>query len=345
MKNIQINNISFSYKKGKGVFQDFSLQLEQQGENGKVTAIMGSSGSGKSTLMKLLLGIEKPVSGKIEMFPLNPIFSYVPQEPVLFEHLSINDNARYFKFAGAFKKRFNENIYNELVKSLGLEDVINASKSVLELSGGQKQRLSLLRALSIEPDFLLLDEPCNGLDAEVKRSFLNKLREITQRYGLFVLYITHHKLEAQLIADDVVYLVQDNSSIVKQAAQGTILEFIQHPPVLEAAHIFRFPAVKILPLKKDAAGNIQIAKDGKEISEYWLVEDDNIQINKDGQFSFKVVSKSAVYTVIGNEEAGIEWMLPSKFLNGVALNENIRLEIMEPLTKYFQTGNKIKNNL
>lgn len=345
MKNIHINNISFSYKKGKAVFRDFSLQLGQEGNTGKVTAIMGSSGSGKSTLMKLLLGIEKPGTGTIKMFPGNPVFSYVPQEPVLFEHLSIKDNARYFQFAGAFKKRFNENLYNELVKSLGLGEVVEAKKSVLELSGGQKQRLSLLRALSIEPDFLLLDEPCNGLDAEVKRSFLNKLREITQRYGLFVLYITHHKLEAQLVADDVVYLTQDNAETVSHAAQGTITEFMEHPPVLEAAHIFRFPDVKILPVKKGAGGNVQIAKSENEITEYWLVEDDNIQINNNGRFLFKVVSKSAVYTVIGNEEAGIEWMLPGNFLNGVALNENIKLEITEPQTKYFQTGKKIKNNL
>jgi iron(III) transport system ATP-binding protein len=344
MNTIHINNISFFYKKGEDVFRDFSLQLEQPEGKGKVTAIMGSSGSGKSTLMKLLLGIEKPFSGSIEMQPVNPVFSYVPQEPVLFEHLSIKDNARYFQFAGAFKSRFNENLYNELVKSLGLEEVINARRTVLELSGGQMQRLSLLRALSIEPDFLLLDEPCNGLDAEVKRSFLNKLREITQRYGLFVLYITHHKLEAQLIADEVVYLLQDKNSMVKQAAKGTILEFMEAPPVLEAAYIFRSTEVKILPLKKNANGNVQIAKDENEVSEYWLVEEENIQLSSTDGFPFKVISKSSVYTVIRNEEAGIVWVLPRKFLDNVVLGENIMLKVTEPKAKYNQTNNEIKND-
>lgn len=341
MKTIKINNISFSYKKGKEIFHNFNLRFEQEKGKGKVTAIMGSSGSGKSTLMKLLLGIEKPGSGNIDMFPNNPVFSYVPQEPVLFEHLSIQENARYFQFAGAYKKLFNENLYNELVKSLGLEEVLNLQKSVLELSGGQKQRLSLLRALSIEPDFLLLDEPANGLDAEVRRSFLNKLREITQRYGLFVLYITHHQLEAQLIADDVVYLEQDKNSIVTQAAIGTILEFIEHPPILEAAYVFRSTEVKILPLKEDSNGIMQIANDENEISEYWLVEEDNIELSKDEGFPFKVVSKSAVYTVIRNEEAGIVWVLPTKFLGNVELDEIVRLKITEPKTKYSKTKNKI----
>lgn len=337
MKSIQLHKIQFNYKKGKPVFDKFSLQLTQQAAAGKVTAIMGSSGSGKSTLMKLLLGIEKPLSGSITMQPARPVFSYVPQEPVLFEHLSIEDNARYFRFAGAFKTRFNEALYSELVLSLDLEEVINAKKSVLELSGGQKQRLSLLRALSIEPDFLLLDEPCNGLDAEVKRSFLNKLREITQRYGLFVLYITHHKLEAQLIADDIVYLVQDKrDGSVKQAAQGSITEFMEKPPVLEAAYVFRFPDVKVLPVQTGADGNIRLAESENTASEYWLVDDKNIQLSTDKGFPFKVVSESPLYTIIRNELVAVEWVLPAALLKGVAVNDEVKLIITEPQIKYYQ---------
>lgn len=335
MKSISIKNIGFSYKKGNVVFNEFSLSLSQQDTEGKITAVMGASGSGKSTLMKLLLGIEKPLSGTIEMQPVNPVFSYVPQEAVLFEHLSIKDNARYFQFAGGFKKRFNEELYAELVKSLGLEEVINSKKSVLELSGGQKQRLSLLRALSIEPDFLLLDEPCNGLDAEVKRAFLNKLREITQRYGLFVLYITHHKLEAQLIADKVVYLMQEKQTgTVSQAAQGSILEFMEKPPVLEAAYIFRFPEVKVLPVKPGFNGKMILAKTGEQATEHWLVDDNQIELNASEGFTFKVVSNSAVYTVLRNDEAGVEWMIQSKYLAQQEINSIITVNVNKDVLKY-----------
>jgi ABC-type multidrug transport system ATPase subunit len=335
MKSISINNIYFSYKKGAAVFQDFSLQFTQPETEGKVTAIMGSSGSGKSTLMKLLLGIEKPQNGSIVMQPEAPVIAYVPQEAVLFEHLSIKDNARYFQFAGAYKKRFNENLYNELLLSLGLKEVVNSGKSVLELSGGQKQRLSLLRALSIEPDFLLLDEPCNGLDAEVKRSFLNKLREITQRFRLAVLYITHHKLEAQLIADEVVYLMQNkDTGTVTQAAQGSITEFMEKPPVLEAAHIFRFPDVKILPIKQIENGKIILAKNEAEATEHWLVEDEHLELNTPEGIEFRVVSKSAIYTVLRNEEVGLEWMLPNKISKHVELNSTLLLNVKNGILKY-----------
>ena len=343
MKSISINNISFSYKKGKDIFHDFTLQMQQGEGKGKVTAIMGSSGSGKSTLMKLLLDIESPISGNIVMLPAKPIFSYVPQEPVLFEHLSIKDNARYFQFAGVYKKRFNETLYNELAISLGLEEVVNSTKSDLQLSGGQKQRQSLLRALSIEPDFLLLDEPCNGLDAEVKRSFLNKLREITQRYDLFVLYITHHKLEAQLIADEVVYLIQDKDLAVKRSAKGTILDFMESPPVLDAAYVFRFPDVKILPLKRGVeGGDIEITSNAEEVSEYWLVEDENIKLGTEKGVHFKIVSKSSVYTVIRNEETGMEWMMASKLLGNAKLHDEIILSITGVKTKYHHITENIK---
>lgn len=339
MKSINIKNLDFTYKKGNSVFQNFNLYLKQQESEGKIIALMGASGSGKSTLMKLLLGIENPVSGTIEMLPVNPVFSYVPQEAVLFEHLSIKDNACYFQFAGGFKKRFNKDLYAELIESLGLENVINSKKSVLELSGGQKQLLSLLRALSIEPDFLLLDEPCNGLDAEVKRAFLNKLREITQRYGLFVLYITHHKLEAQLIADDVLYLVQDKiTGTVHKSALASVQHFIDKPPVMHAAQVFRFPDIKLLPMSINESGKIIIAKNENDITQYWLVDDKDILINRNDGFPFKVISKSPMYVVVRHEASATEWMLPNSQLQANKVGEQVFLKIINKVAVFAKDG-------
>lgn len=339
MKSINVKNIGFSYKKGNAVFKEFSLSLLQDENEGKITAIMGASGSGKSTLMKLLLGIEKTLTGSIEMQPANPVFSYVPQEAVLFEHLSIQDNARYFEFAGSFKKRFNQELYNELVRSMELEDVLDAKKSVLELSGGQKQRLCLLRALSIEPDFLLLDEPCNGLDAEVKRAFLNKLREITQRYGLFVLYITHHKSEAKLIADEVVYFVQDiHNGIVSYSVQDTVQAFMEKPPVMQAAQVFRFPDIKLLPICVNRLKEPVIAVNEDDITHYWLVDDENITICASEGFPFRLISKSPIYAVVRHEESKIEWILPTMQLKEFSLGEIVYIKIDERVAVYAKNG-------
>jgi len=344
MKQIEIDNITFAYKSNPRIFENFSLKLQPGEQNGFVTAVMGASGSGKSTLLKLLLGIEKPQTGNIRITPENPIVAYVPQEPVLFEHLSLQKNARYFEFAGAFKQQFNKELYNELVEALDLKDVLTKARSVVEISGGQKQRLSLLRALSINPDFLLMDEPCNGLDAEVKRSFLNKLRSITEHYGLFVLYITHHKLEAQLIADEVAYLSPDaETDVIRKAVKAPILDFIRKPPLLEAAEVFRFPDVKILPVVKQGADIVSIAERREDATHFWLVEESGIRLGTGEGWSFRVVSKSPVYSVIRHDESQTEWMLSSQLLNGYALDEMVALKLTDDITEYNKNG--ILNNL
>ena len=342
MKRIELQNVNFEYKGGKPVFSGLNLCLESGQGQGHCTAIMGASGSGKSTLLKLLLGIEMAKTGTLSMKPADPVISYVPQEPVLFEHLSPKRNARYFEFAGAYQHRFDESLYFGLMHSLGLKEVIENAKSVTAISGGQKQRLSLLRALSINPDFILLDEPCNGLDAEVKRNFLNKLREITEQYGLFVLYITHHKLESQLIADDIAYLVQDISSgVVHQAVKSTVKDFIHRPPVLEAAHVFRFPDVKVLPVSKLANGTVTIANDSKSTTHYWLIDDQDIGFTDEG-WKFKVVAKSPVYATIRHEPSQIDWMMPSELLNGQPVGGIVNLNFRDDVLEYDENGLLIK---
>jgi ABC-type nitrate/sulfonate/bicarbonate transport system ATPase subunit len=344
MKRIEISGMGFSYKSAQKVFEDFSLSLFSGEGKGKITAVMGPSGAGKTTLLKLLLGIEKPAEGMIELFPEQPVISYVPQEPVLFEHLSIIQNARYFQISGGYKSFFNEQLFNELIDQLGIADIIHSKKQVTELSGGQKQRLSLLRALSINPDFLLLDEPCNGLDAGVKRSFLNKLREIALRHGLYVLYITHHKLEAQLIADEVVYLVQDRKlhGLVRKAVIAGIVDFSLHPPALDAAEIFRFPDVKILSFIKDGSGRITLTSDYGLATGFYLIEQENIIFPASGGYLFRIVSKSPLFSVLRHEDSGIEWMISSDILPKFDAGSEIRLDFAGEIAAYDSAGMLIK---
>lgn len=343
MINIEINNLVFSYKEAKQVFGSFTLNLTSENKHGHIITVMGPSGSGKSTLLKLLLQIEKPQSGSINIFPHSAVISYVPQEPVLFEHLSPEKNARYFQFAGIYKNRFDENLYLELIKTLDLKDVVEKSKSVNEISGGQKQRLSLLRALSVNPDLLFLDEPCNGLDADVKKSFLNKLREITERYGLFVLYITHHKLEAQLIADEVVYLIHNKKDfVVRNAVKASIQSFINEPPILEAATVFRFPDVKILPTVALIDNKLSVISERSKISErfdgFVLFEEHNISFNKKDGIPFNILTKSPVYSIIHHDITDIELMISSAQLNGYNVGERVFLKLNGPVLTYNSEG-------
>ena len=209
---------------------------------GKIVSLMGASGAGKTTLMKIVLGIESPIKGRVIINPKKMNTSYVPQDPVLFDHLSPLENAKLFKRVRNQKKFFDDQLFRELSESLDLQNVLETSKKVSELSGGQRQRLSLLRAMSINPMFLLLDEPCTGLDSEVKRVFLIKLRELASKYNLLVLYITHNIEEAKLISDEVLYLQSTNpDGIINRVSHSSFSEFFSAPPTLEAARNCYFP--------------------------------------------------------------------------------------------------------
>lgn len=339
MKRIDIQNLSFSYKKSAPIFKDLNLRLSSTEGKGKISVVMGTSGAGKSTLLKILLNIEHPQQGQISLSPQAPVISYVPQEPVLFEHLSVEENATYFQFAGAYRSRFNQSLYNELIEDLGLRSVLEQSKSVTQLSGGQKQRLSLLRALSINPDFVFLDEPCNGLDAEVKRSFLNKLREITETYGLFVLYVTHHKLEAQLIADEIIYLHKNKQGdFIKEVARGTARQFVSAPPLIEAAKVFNFPDVKILSGFRNSDDQIEITRDTAKIKNYWLVRDENLRFDTESGITFRVVSKSDAYAVIVHAASDTEWLLADGLVPNLAKGRELKIALTGELITYDAEG-------
>ncbi len=262
MTNIRVENIEFSYKKKK-VFKDFSLDFTFIGNKGHVYALMGPSGCGKTTLLKLLLNTEKQTQGNINISPDNPVISYVPQAPVLFEHLTPLQNALYLKKIDKYRNQFNQTFFEELTTFLDLEEVLNTSKSVLEMSGGQKQKLSLLRALSIKPNILLMDEPCSGLDEEVKKHFLLSLKTIIEENNILVIYVTHHNAEAKLIADDVIYLMPNKKNgLINKSFKTDIHSFTQSPPVIDVAQAFGFPDYNILPCEIQNE-NIIICKKGR----------------------------------------------------------------------------------
>lgn len=296
--SLKFDNVTFGYNKLQEVLSNvtFEINNKEAKKHGHVAAIMGESGAGKSTILKLILGIESGYIGTITTTPITPTISYVPQEAILFEHLTPLQNARYFENVSNYKSKFDLNLFESLVATLDLKNVLQ-SKSVLELSGGQRQRLSLLRALSIRPDFLLLDEPCTGLDAEVKLQFLYKLRQLIQEFDLFVLYITHHQDEARIIANDVIYLTKDEkTNCVSKVIKGEIRDFVHQTPTLEAAKVFHFPDLNIIPIKVEE-NKIYPTKENLTSNSITL-KSENISFNNEAGFEFKVISSSPMFTQI-----------------------------------------------
>lgn len=235
-QSIVLRRVNFGYDKGPLVFSDLSLRIEKPRGSGYVVGLMGDSGCGKSTLFKLLLQIKEIQSGEIILSPRNAVISYVPQEPILFEHLTPLENAMYFEKIERFRNRFDIISFEKISKTLNMVDLLKEAKSVSEISGGQRQRLSLLRALSIAPDILLLDEPLVGLDEKIKESFLKLIVQFAHEYQILVLYISHHRQELELIADEILYFVKHDKQAVSQICQNDIATFFKVPPTLSALY-------------------------------------------------------------------------------------------------------------
>jgi len=202
-------------------------------ERGKTTVLIGPSGCGKSTLLRLIIGLIEPDSGLISLGeePINPHninslrrrIGYVIQEGGLFPHLTAGANvvlmARHVgKSQEEMQKRLRE--LCELTRFSG--NLL--SRYPVELSGGQRQRVSLMRALMLAPELLLLDEPLGALDPLVRASLQKDLKEIFTRLGQTVLFVTHDLAEAIYFGNEIV-LMNEGRIIQK----GTVTDLRESP--------------------------------------------------------------------------------------------------------------------
>ncbi|HEY3782247.1 MAG TPA: ATP-binding cassette domain-containing protein [Fimbriimonadaceae bacterium] len=226
---IQLENISKNYGDNAAL-----LPLSLAFAEGKTTALIGPSGCGKSTLLRLLMGLIKPSSGQV-VFNGAPVpdwiqtrreMGYVVQDGGLFPHLTAQRNvglmARHLKKPESqIQSKINELCELTRFPKDGLQ------RFPAELSGGQKQRLSLMRALMLEPQILLLDEPLGALDPMVRVQLQADLKEIFQRLKQTVIFVTHDLAEAGFLSDEIVLM--NEGAIVQKGS----LKDLQEKPASE----------------------------------------------------------------------------------------------------------------
>lgn len=214
---------------GKLVLHPLDLEVPA----GKTLVVLGPSGCGKSTMIRLMNGLLRPDSGAVyfdgEMLlvdnvaPARRRMGYVIQGGGLFPHLTARQNmmlvARHLGHdASAMAKRVEE------LRELTSFPVDGLDRYPRELSGGQRQRVSLMRALFLDPELLLLDEPLGALDPMIRSELQDDLRRIFRELGKTVVLVTHDLSEAAFFADDVV-LMRDG--VVVQ--RGPLVDLLQNP--------------------------------------------------------------------------------------------------------------------
>lgn len=190
------------------VIKDVDIDFER----GHFVTFLGPSGCGKTTLLRMVAGFYEPDEGEIllngkrieKIPPYGRNTAMVFQEYALFPHMNVFDNVSYGLRVKHKPKKEIETRVTEALELMQLKGMENRYPN--QMSGGQQQRVAVARALVMNPDLLLLDEPLSNLDAKLRESVRVELREIQKKMGLSTIYVTHDQSEALSMSDMVVVL-------------------------------------------------------------------------------------------------------------------------------------------
>ena len=197
---------------------------------GTLVTLLGPSGCGKTTTLRLIAGLESASEGRIliggeDVTHLSATYrrvSMVFQSYALFPHMTVLDNVGYGLSVKGMAKGEVKARAEAGLETVGLKGF--GARLPSELSGGQQQRVAVARAIVLEPEVLLLDEPLSNLDAKLRRHVREEIRQIQQRLGLTAVYVTHDQEEAMAVSDRII--VMKNAEI---AQEGTPHDLYDRP--------------------------------------------------------------------------------------------------------------------
>ncbi len=254
MSSIRLVNIHKHWE-GSKALDGISLEIEPA----SFCVLLGPSGCGKSTTLRIIAGLESATSGQVLVDgvdvthapPAQRGIAMVFQNYALFPHLSVAQNIGFGLSVRKVERGEAARRLKEAAELLGLTPLLERKPS--QLSGGQQQRVALGRALVAQTKVCLMDEPLSNLDAQLRQEMRHELRELQQRLGLTVVYVTHDQTEAMSMADQVVLL---NQGRIEQNAAPRAL--YAQPATTFAARFIGTPAMNLLKLDQGRIAGSQI---------------------------------------------------------------------------------------
>lgn len=241
---VEINEMTFTHENGRTVFEDVNITIP----HGKITAIMGPSGTGKTTLLRLIGGQLAPTKGTIrvagklihdlsykELYHLRKCMGMLFQTGGLFTHLNVYENV-------AFALREHTKLSESMIRTLVLLKLqmvgLRGAKSLMpsELSGGMARRVALARAIALDPELIMYDEPFTGQDPISMGVLVKLIHTLNQALGLTSVIVSHDVKETMSIADNI-YVISDKKIIghgspreIMQDSSTRLQQFIQGLP-------------------------------------------------------------------------------------------------------------------
>ncbi len=252
---LELRDVSLRYgRSGEPALRDLSLSVEP----GELVALLGPSGCGKTTALRIVAGLLAPTSGEVLVDgrsllgvpPEKRGAAMVFQKPLLFPHMSVEANVGFgLRMRGMPQGETSARARKALsrVHMGGYGD-----RRPNELSGGQQQRVSLARALVTEPELLLLDEPLSALDANLRNTLRDLVREVQEEGGYTTVFVTHDQEEAVVLADRIA-LVTDGVLRMYDRPKA----FYDRPRTREVAEFFG--ATNFIEGRGGPTGSVQTA--------------------------------------------------------------------------------------
>lgn len=317
---IEFKNVKKKY--GKAIaLKNINLVIKP----GELVTLIGLSGCGKTTTLKMINLLIKPSEGDIlikgkSIFKYNVIdlrrqIGYVIQQTGLFPHMSIEDNIEIVPLAKKMNKVKVKEKTKELMGLVGLDFETFAKKLPHELSGGQQQRVGIARALSSEPEIILMDEPFSALDPVTKNQLQDELINIQKKTNKTIIFVTHDMDEAIKISDRI--CIMDKGEIIQYDTPENILRYPANkfvssfvgegklwdsPELLKAIDIMNINPIKINvnmtlfnaidKVKKNRVDNILVVDNDNKYLGY--VSSKDLRLN-DNEKSIKDLLKSSIF--------------------------------------------------
>jgi iron(III) transport system ATP-binding protein len=330
-KAVEFKHVTKAYGDVQAV-RDLSFIIER----GKLVTLLGPSGCGKTTTLRLIAGLEMATEGSIfiggkEVTRLSASdrdVSMVFQSYALFPHMTVMQNVSYGLTMSQLSK---EEVSEKALEGLELVSLSGFGERLpSELSGGQQQRVAVARALVLEPEVLLFDEPLSNLDAKLRRRVREEIRELQQKLELTTVYVTHDQEEALAVSDTIFVM---NEAVIDQ--DGTPQQLYEEPVNLFVADfIGDANIVKAQILKIDGiSANVDIGGIGVNLPNRGLVS---------GEVSVAIRPQSICLSQSGNKNS-----IQGTILKAIYLGGHIEYTVDCILGELFVIDNQveIKHNL